>query len=124
MKIWSCKIGEVEPGQVPSGGDNPMRRATEAAYKELTGEDAKFCFSGWGAVLDPMERDIVEGTDSPSQPFSIEVKEGELSKLWSWAVIGGLNNPVMISDGHVDEMSCRRQLDMVRCAFMQEAAVT
>ena len=123
MKIWSCKIGETMSGQVPEGGDAPLRVAVEKAYKELTGEDNNFCFSGWGAVLDPFEKDIVEGHDRPHDPFTIEVKQSEISKLWTWAVIGGLDNPVIASDGHIEEATCRRELDMVRRAFLQEALV-
>lgn len=124
MKIWSCKIGQVESGQVPDGGDTPLREAVEAAYKELTGEDNRFCFSGWGAKLDSFERDIVEGKVTGSFAFLIEVKQGEISKLWRWSIVGGLNNRVIESEGHIDEVTCRRELDMVRRAFMQEASVT
>lgn len=59
-KIWSCKIGEASPGQVPPGADAPMREAVERAYREITGEDPKFIFSGWGAELDEGERAVVE----------------------------------------------------------------
>lgn len=58
-KIWSCKIGEVDSLPI-SGADHPMRQAVEKAYKEITGEDCKFCFSGWGAELDEIERAVVE----------------------------------------------------------------
>jgi hypothetical protein len=63
MKIWSCKIGEVDPDLVPKGGDGPMRKAVEKAYKELTGEYAAFCFSGWGAQLDEIERAAYENRE-------------------------------------------------------------
>lgn len=55
MKIWSCKIGEVEESRVPKDGDGPMREAVERAYKEVTGRDCKFNFSGWGAELTQSE---------------------------------------------------------------------
>lgn len=67
MKIWSCKIGEVDPSKVPPGGDSPMRRAVEIAYRELTGERPAFNFSGWGAELDEAERAVVENR-SPRTP--------------------------------------------------------
>ncbi len=60
MKIWSCKIGEVDPGKLPDGADWPMRSAVQMAYREITGEDASFTFSGWGARLDEGERAVVE----------------------------------------------------------------
>lgn len=59
MKIWACKIGEVEPDVLPSGADAPMREAVEKAYLELTGKENNFCFSGWGGKLDPGERIVV-----------------------------------------------------------------
>ena len=59
MKIWECKIGETDSKNIPSGGDQPMRQAVRKAYKELTGEDPVFIFSGWGAELTDIERDAV-----------------------------------------------------------------
>ncbi len=59
MKLWSCKIGEVANKKVPGGADKPMRDAVRKAYKELTGEEPKFIFSGWGAELTKRERDTV-----------------------------------------------------------------
>lgn len=58
MKIWTCKIGEVEG--VPFGADAPMRQAVVRAYREITGRDPEFCFSGWGGELDECERAVVE----------------------------------------------------------------
>ena len=51
ISIWSCKIGLITQGSLPSGSDVPMRQAIEKAYRELTGHEADFCFSGWGAEL-------------------------------------------------------------------------
>ena len=56
MEIWSCKIGETK--NVPEGADFPMRQAIKEAYLKLTGEEPVFCFSGWGAELDKIERDV------------------------------------------------------------------
>jgi hypothetical protein len=66
-KSWSCTIGEVDAGHLPSGADSPMRRAVENAYHELTGEWPRFIFSGWGAELDPIQREIVESTGPDAQ---------------------------------------------------------
>lgn len=60
MKIWSCKIGEVDVGLLPTGADHPMRRAVEEAYQRLTGQESQFIFSGWGAELTEGERAVVE----------------------------------------------------------------
>jgi hypothetical protein len=59
MKIWSCKIGECEDGVLPSGADSPMRKAIERAYRELTGKEPDFIFSGWGAELTSIERNVL-----------------------------------------------------------------
>jgi len=58
MEIWSCKIGECDASKVPDGADFPMRRAIEAAYIKITGENPKFIFSGWGAKLTKSEREV------------------------------------------------------------------
>lgn len=60
MKVWVCKIGEVDPTKVPPGGDAPMRAAVARAYVELTGEEPDFTFSGWGGELTEPERAVVE----------------------------------------------------------------
>lgn len=57
--IWWCKIGECD-SVLPSGSDLPMRQAIEAAYLELTGQEAEFTFSGWRHELTEPERAVVE----------------------------------------------------------------
>lgn len=61
-KIWSCKIGECEEGDLPFGSDGPMREAVEEAYKKITGKEPDFLFSGWGGKLDEYERMVVDET--------------------------------------------------------------
>jgi len=58
-KIWKCKIGG-EVGDLPAGADGPMRRAVQTAFKTLTGVEASFTFSGWGATLTEGERAVHE----------------------------------------------------------------
>lgn len=60
QSIWTCKIGPADRAALPHGSDGPMREAVERAYKELTGEEAEFIFSGWGAELDDGEAEVVE----------------------------------------------------------------
>lgn len=60
MKIWECKIGEVDAARLPRGSDAPMRQAVQRAYRELTGEWPEFTFSGWGGELTEGERAVVE----------------------------------------------------------------
>lgn len=57
-KIWSCKIGVAD--SLTEGADRPMRQAVADAYRKLTGKNADFIFSGWGAELDEHEREVVE----------------------------------------------------------------
>lgn len=56
--IWYCKIGAAEP--LVNAADLPMREAVARAYREITGEDPSFLFSGWGAELTESERAVVE----------------------------------------------------------------
>lgn len=60
MKIWSCKIGEIDEGKLPIGSDLPMRIAVREAYYRVTGEWPEFLFSGWSAELDDIEKQVVE----------------------------------------------------------------
>jgi hypothetical protein len=66
-KVWDCKIGVIGELALPMGADLPMRQAIERAFKEITGRDPEFIFSGWGGSLTDVERQIVEergpGTD-------------------------------------------------------------
>lgn len=77
MKIWFCKIGEAE--SVPEGADGPMREAVEAAYKDLTGREPGFLFSGWGGQLSEAERAAHENR-LPNPPQSVKI--GPLEFVW------------------------------------------
>src|SRR5216117_3983789 len=59
MQVWECKIGGSATG-LPAGADYPMRRAIERAYREITGEDPEFIFSGWDGDLTESELAVVE----------------------------------------------------------------
>ena len=63
MKIWKCKIGECDVALLPDGADAPMRAAVRRAYKEITGQEPTFLFSGWGAELTEPERAVVENRE-------------------------------------------------------------
>lgn len=60
MKIWDCKIGECDDSLLPPGADGPMREAVARAYREITGLEPGFIFSGWGGELTEGERAVVE----------------------------------------------------------------
>jgi hypothetical protein len=62
-KIWKCKIGGEVVGDLPAGADGPMRRAVQTAFKTLTGVEASFTFSGWGATLTEVERAVHENRE-------------------------------------------------------------
>lgn len=65
VKIWECKIGEVDDGDVPIGGDFPMREAVGEAYRSVTGHEPRFVFSGWAGELTDSERAVVEDREPP-----------------------------------------------------------
>lgn len=58
--LWYCKIGETAREMLPPGSDGPMRDAIEAAYKQLTGHESDYIFSGWAATLTEPELAVVE----------------------------------------------------------------
>jgi hypothetical protein len=58
---WSCLIGPVETSSLRGGSDPPMRKGVEDAFLALTGLDANYCFSGWGAAPTKIEREAVIG---------------------------------------------------------------
>jgi hypothetical protein len=66
MKIWECKIGGVE--SVMPGADLHMRHAISAAYRQITGREPHFIFSGWGGQLTDDELDVIdEGTQDETR---------------------------------------------------------
>lgn len=58
--LWSCQVGEVPRASLPDGADGPMRNAVERAFKELTGFEPQYCFSGWGDRLTEVQRSVIE----------------------------------------------------------------
>jgi hypothetical protein len=62
-KIWTCKIGATIESELPPGSDYPMRQAVEMAFREVTGRDSEFLFSGWGGSLTESERKVVDSND-------------------------------------------------------------
>lgn len=59
QKVWGCKIGYAEDVDLPSGADSPMKKAITKAFKEITGYEPDFIFSGWGATLTEGEQECV-----------------------------------------------------------------
>lgn len=73
-KIWECKIGGVV-GELPKGSDGPMRKAVRDAFNEITGIEATFCFSGWGAKIDGLERSVVENREPTDKEVAVVTGE-------------------------------------------------
>lgn len=75
--IWSCQIGGRVRG-LRHGADGPMRAAVERAFKEITGFDAEFTFSGWGSTLSEGRRAVVENR-MPDRDKEIAEARAELA---------------------------------------------
>ena len=81
-RIWTCKIGECEDGDLLGpdgkyyGADWPMRQAVAKAYKEVTGKEPRFIFSGWGGELTPIEREVVEEKPATIEGVHVAGREG------------------------------------------------
>ena len=61
MYIWGCRIGaELDWETLPREAEETMRQAVMKAFRELTGENPYFCFSGWGAELDPRQQRLID----------------------------------------------------------------
>ncbi len=62
-KVWTCKIGVDSTDRIitlPHGADSPMREAIKKAFKEVTGLDAEFTFSGWAGKLTEAEANFLK----------------------------------------------------------------
>ena len=69
MRVWSCKIGTREHFKPSPFADLPMRRAVEAAFKDVAGVEAEFNFSGWGYQLEEMELAVVENRQPSEEHY-------------------------------------------------------
>ena len=78
-QIWSCKIGECAEACLLIAADEPMRSAIKVAYKETTGEEPKFIFSGWNSELTEGERAVVENR-APSEAHYQEWMDAKSAK--------------------------------------------
>lgn len=76
-RIWFCKVGGPTDF-FQRAADIPMRNAIAKAFRDVTGLDPEFIFSGWGGELTEGERAVVENR-APSlceinQPHQYECK--------------------------------------------------
>lgn len=67
--IWSCKIGGTGC-DLPGGADNQMRDAVADAFREVTGVEAQFIFSGWGEELTEEERAALEDREPSAEHYA------------------------------------------------------
>lgn len=74
MRIWECKIGEVDSADLPKAADGPMQSAVRKAYQELTGREPTFTFTGWGGSLTESERAVVEDREPDPSLFVLPVE--------------------------------------------------
>lgn len=74
MRIWECKIGEVDSADLPKAADGPMQEAVRKAYRELTGREPTFTFTGWGGSLTESERAVVEDREPDPSLFVLPVE--------------------------------------------------
>ncbi len=81
--IWTCKIGPADRDALDQPADEPMRKAVQAAFREVTGHDEDYCFSGWGGALTEAERAVVEDRE-PEWPASSldEAAWGLIANAW------------------------------------------
>lgn len=54
-EYWFCFVGPVDRNKVPDGADFPMRQAVRGMFKQVTGQYAESCSSGWGLDEQTME---------------------------------------------------------------------
>lgn len=100
MKIWSCKIGEVDARYLPNGADGPMRDAMAKVYRKLTFRDPQFIFSGWGAELTEGERAVVDNRTPETE--AVEKTTDHVSVLRELSALIEPLESVKIAEGETD----------------------
>jgi hypothetical protein len=102
MKIWDCKVGEVDASKLPEGADKPMRECVRLQYAQLTGQEPDFLITGWGAELTAIERASLGRPAVADQPKTYAESSIPISLecqgpwFWTAAVIGGDFEPLGI----------------------------
>jgi hypothetical protein len=77
MQIWECKIGQTPACNVPPCADGPMREAIRRAYREITGQEPLFIFSGWNAELNEVQKKCVSDEEPEEEGDGDEEDEEE-----------------------------------------------
>lgn len=101
-RIWTCKIGASD-AVLSSGADQIMRAAVGLQFKELTGKDPEFCFSGWGGELTECEHAVVENRMPVPEPALRIVKRQD--GHWLYIEAGGLEAMILLREFALDPLS-------------------
>lgn len=97
--VWECKIGLIGVTTLPNGADAPMREAVSKAFREVTGQDRGFLFSGWGGELNPIELAIAE--NKPIPEHACESLESQINRLANF-IMAEIDGEPSKSEGAVD----------------------
>lgn len=103
--VWDCQIGGIDRATLPRGADAPMRKAVEQAFRNLTGKDAEFCFSGWGGKLTRLQLNVVRPDEFPLSDRGKEssadmlARIGTDAQLWARAFLAMDFDPDSIDEG-------------------------
>ena len=92
--VWDCKIGFADRNSLPGGADNPMRKAVESAFYELTKKECEFCFSGWGGDLTEFELACVEDRKPDISNYLQEI----IKELSNFIRLNNTNNKQELED--------------------------
>ena len=79
-RVWDCKVGCEEPLALEDGSDLPMRHAVREAFKNVTGIEPEFLFSGWGGELTESEAAVVENRVPAYGTLTLKVDAEILTK--------------------------------------------
>jgi hypothetical protein len=106
--VWFCKIGGPRVS-LPGGSDFPMRVEVSKAYKDVTGCEEEFMFSGWGGSLDECELAVVENRLPAPPPERPKLDKALASLLNSYSAENGSNTPDFILAEYM--LSCLRAFE-------------
>lgn len=98
LRVWSCKIGYAEDSCLAPGSDGPMRDAVESAFKQVTGGDSEFMFSGWDGQLSPGELAVINDTDPPRWPSEVVDMLTNLANEYGKALVADIAQSMWLVD--------------------------
>lgn len=104
--IWECKVGlrDGKTAVLAGGSDAPMRDAVEKEFKRITGQDADFVFSGWGAELTKTQRHVEYQEDGSFLDAMLEDILDQI-KDWDGVLLGRLMQAIKDKDAALAYMA-------------------